>query len=295
MDLGEEEIRELLRQRRKAKEEAAAAERAEGAGLGDIFAGLLGASADAMTGGEQNYTGKVISGLEGRRKAASDKRIKALDAADLEIKSLTDLARLRQQDKVAERRHRETLAKMEHKEQNPVTKQNQHAAAGFATRAEQAENVFNELAQLGHDPTTLGSATQRLGLFPEAWKSGTSKRQAQAENNFVTAVLRKESGATISPAEFEMAEKLYFPRAGDDPATLAQKAETRRAALASLKAEGGPALQSVSTQLAGLPQAQLPVQPGTGLIPNAQAGQEAMVKVVNGRTYIKVPGGWKGL
>jgi hypothetical protein len=36
--------------------------------------------------------------------------------------------------------------------------------------------------------------------------------QKQAEQNFINAILRKESGAAISPSEYKNAEKQYFPQ-----------------------------------------------------------------------------------
>ncbi len=44
----------------------------------------------------------------------------------------------------------------------------------------------------------------------------------QAERNFVNAVLRRESGAAISPEEFVSAEKQYFAQRGDGDAVLAK-------------------------------------------------------------------------
>ncbi len=55
----------------------------------------------------------------------------------------------------------------------------------------------------------------------------------QAERNFLTAILRRESGATITPSEFSVAELQYFPRPGDDQKTLAQKKQARDTAIAS--------------------------------------------------------------
>ena len=56
----------------------------------------------------------------------------------------------------------------------------------------------------------------------------------QAMRNFITAKLRKESGASISPTEFEDARALYFPQLGDSPEVLAQKKQTRDGVLSNL-------------------------------------------------------------
>lgn len=62
------------------------------------------------------------------------------------------------------------------------------------------------------------------------------KQMRQAERNFGTAILRRESGAAISPSEFATMEKQYFPRPGDDAQTLAQKAQNRTTAINAFKA-----------------------------------------------------------
>lgn len=158
----------------------------------------------------------------------------------------------------------------------PIPKTTQFQAATFGKRLEEAEKNFQALQAKGFERAGLVESFKSFAL-PDAFKSEDLKRQEQAERNFVNAVLRRESGAAIAESEFESAEKQYFPRAGDSPAVLRQKANNRQVALAGLKAEAGPAFQQVSEQfevekaaLAGAPQRQ---QAGMGIpgIPTAQA------------------------
>ena len=72
------------------------------------------------------------------------------------------------------------------------------------------------------------------------------KQIRQAERNFVNAVLRRESGAAISPSEFASAEKQYFPQPGDDATTLAQKAKNRQTVITNLAKSAGPAMVDLS-------------------------------------------------
>jgi hypothetical protein len=51
--------------------------------------------------------------------------------------------------------------------------------------------------------------------------------------------LRRESGAVISPSEFEEARKQYIPQPGDGEQTLKMKAQNRKRVLDSLKSESG--------------------------------------------------------
>lgn len=56
------------------------------------------------------------------------------------------------------------------------------------------------------------------------------QRVEQARRDFVNAVLRRESGAVILPAEFANAEKQYFPQPGDSKAVIEQKRRNRQIA-----------------------------------------------------------------
>jgi hypothetical protein len=88
-------------------------------------------------------------------------------------------------------------------------------------------SVFNALPQI------LG------GLSPE------QQQVAQARINFITAVLRKESGASISPGEFTTAEKNYFPKPGDDASVVAQKQKARELAIKAMGIQAGPGAKNI--------------------------------------------------
>ncbi|HEC64298.1 MAG TPA: hypothetical protein ENI23_03290 [bacterium] len=90
----------------------------------------------------------------------------------------------------------------------------------FAVRMEIAsesldEKVFRDIAFFGI----------------QALKSNERRQFEQAEKNFVTGQLRKESGAAISAEEFVDARLIYIPQFGDDEETLAQKELARKIAL----------------------------------------------------------------
>lgn len=75
----------------------------------------------------------------------------------------------------------------------------------------------------------------------------------QAKRDFVNAVLRRESGAVITPQEFENAEKQYFPVPGNSPEVLAQKQRNRELATKLLlDLSGAPELlqdQNINTPI----------------------------------------------
>ncbi len=148
----------------------------------------------------------------------------------------------------------------------------QSKAALFGRRMEQAEKNLTDLAKTGFDPTTPESAAQRTSVFPEGLKSEPAKLLSQAEENFLSAVLRRESGAAIGEGEMEKGSRQYFPRINDTPAVIAQKAANRRLAIKGLQTEAGPAWDALQQEV-------------------PQAPEE--VREVNGVQYVKVPGGWK--
>lgn len=143
----------------------------------------------------------------------------------------------------------------------PELKDWQVQSATYGKRLQQAEDVFSDLENQGYDRATFGEgAKDLLSGLPGAGHltSEDLKRQQQAERNFVTATLRKESGAAISTSEFSNAEKQYFPRSGDSPEVLAQKRANRKQVIEGMRLGAGPAW-------AQLPQIQSEIGSGANL------------------------------
>ncbi len=67
-------------------------------------------------------------------------------------------------------------------------------------------------------------------------------RQAKAAaDRFLTAILRKETGAAVTPQEFEIYGSQFLPAPGDDAGTLQLKRRMRQVALIGIKAGMGTA------------------------------------------------------
>lgn len=101
--------------------------------------------------------------------------------------------------------------------------------------------------------------------------SENRQRVLQAQEAWVRAKLRKESGAAIGKDEMEKEIKTFFPQYGDEPATIAQKMALRRQAEQGLAVQAGPALSQVPGVVES-PQ----MQTGTGprrLVYNPQTGR----------------------
>lgn len=114
----------------------------------------------------------------------------------------------------------------------------------FGTRAADAHNLLNSMedkintpglktAQFLEGVPLIGSAAHAM-LTPE------QQQVDQAQRNFVNAVMRRESGATISNAEFDNAKRQYFPQAGDSPAVIEQKRRNRDMVIQGFARGAGP-------------------------------------------------------
>lgn len=131
----------------------------------------------------------------------------------------------------------------------------------FGTRMQEADKTLTELTGK-YSPAAVNSkmGAENLplvggvaGMVGNAVLSGENQRAEQAQRDFVNAVLRRESGAVISPSEFANAQKQYFPQPNDKPETLAQKARNRKIAIEGLMAEVPQAKRGVPSQTAGVP------------------------------------------
>jgi hypothetical protein len=107
----------------------------------------------------------------------------------------------------------------------------QASANGYADRIAQANSSLSLLGNKFTGTLAIG------GALPNWLQSGDRQAFEQAKNNFATAVLRRESGASIAPTEFATLEKTYFPMPGDDEQVLEQKEELRNTVINSFYRE----------------------------------------------------------
>lgn len=114
----------------------------------------------------------------------------------------------------------------------------QAKAVAFASRMLSSDKTLAELARKGAS-TTLPGATRNsaVGDVVTALSPPEQQQLVQAKRDFVNAVLRRESGAVISPDEFANAERQYFPQIGDSRQVIEQKARNRRTAIEGMRAD----------------------------------------------------------
>ena len=162
--------------------------------------------------------------------------------------------------------------------------EDQSKSAGFAFRMQESTKIFNQpvtgvdgqpiIDPATQKPITLEQAFGRPGRFQAIMRSipsaglttgvanvfETSGRQQyrQAQENWVTANLRPESGAVIGVEEMEKEITKYFPQASDSPQTIAQKQRARRDTELAMTVRAGPAYKQVEKAVAARPQAGTP-------------------------------------
>jgi hypothetical protein len=145
--------------------------------------------------------------------------------------------------------------------------ESQANSVAFGARALVADKIISDLENKGVTNTGLIRSTVAgtVGATPfigERLESGANtllnvtaspeqRQTRQARQNFITAVLRKESGATIRPDEFKVEEEKYFPTINDDAETIKLKQDARKLAIEALKAQAGPSGVRQINQITG--------------------------------------------
>lgn len=118
----------------------------------------------------------------------------------------------------------------------------QGKATLFVSRMDKADKIMTGLNDSGTKNPALLSGVPLVGNFTASDKQ---QQLEQAQRDFVNATLRQESGAAISPTEFDSAKKQYFPQRGDSQAVIDQKAENRRTAIAGMGIMAGPGMAKI--------------------------------------------------
>lgn len=131
---------------------------------------------------------------------------------------------------IASRKEADALARTPGGGKPPTDAQVQNA--GYADRIAQANTIIDSkaatLSRMNYAQFKLIESNSQLA---NSLLSDDQRQAGQAMRNFITAKLRKESGASISPSEFADARVQYFPALGDDAQTLANKKALRDSVL----------------------------------------------------------------
>lgn len=121
----------------------------------------------------------------------------------------------------------------------------------YAVRAKGAldalEPVAGALTSIGEralnaDPTGIARGAMQTDDFQVAQVAG---------QEFLQAILRKDTGAAITEQEQVLYGRTYLPQPGDNPAALQQKAAARRRAIAAIESGMSPAQMVAAEQALG--------------------------------------------
>jgi len=139
----------------------------------------------------------------------------------------------------------------------PLTEAQGNSTA-YGMRMTQANQIIQQLANEGTERSAIGAGGPYgiggvVNALPSVLGGANAKQQQfqQAKINFITAVLRKESGAAIGQDEFNTEDKKYFPQVGDTDAVKAQKAQARQTAIEAMKIQAGPGAKEIEKFGAG--------------------------------------------
>ena len=150
-------------------------------------------------------------------------------------------------------------------------------AAGYATRMDAAAAILADLEAKGiGKPGMVESAARATGseIGANVAQSPDRQKYRQAQEDWVRAKLRKESGAVIADEEMEREIRVYFPQIGDSEAVLKQKRDARKVAEGAMKQAAGRAA------------------PKDGAALSATTGQVQARKKIGNVEFVKIDGVW---
>lgn len=150
-----------------------------------------------------------------------------------------------------ERKKQEKIAEEERK---PPT-ESQANAANFANRMGETEKILTPLEEKGTSTANFWNrqAEAISGYLP----SEDFRKYRQAQEDWVRAKLRRESGAVIGDDEMAREITTYFPQPGDTDAVIKQKREARETALKGVEGAAKPGFKAPRYKLA-IPEGVLP-------------------------------------
>jgi len=151
-------------------------------------------------------------------------------------------------------------------------------SAGYSDRMDKSGAIIDNLEKTGvGKPGWLESMYRSVGAETAANASQMldpeRQKYRQAQEDWVRAKLRKESGAVIAADEMDREIRVYFPQIGDSAAVVKQKQASRKVAEAAMKTSAGRAAPKADA--AGAP-----------------AGEVQARKKIGNVEFVKIGGKW---
>lgn len=154
----------------------------------------------------------------------------------------------------------------------------QSTAANYAGRMIQDMQDMDAILGGGFDPAQFTEhAADSLGTLGNYMKSPEGQQFRAAQEDWVRAKLRKESGAVIADEEMEREIRVYFPQPGDGPEVQFQKKLLRIQATNGMIKESDRAFDGDLLEMPKNPYRTK--EPAGGLTPEEEAELEALEKL----------------
>ncbi len=127
-------------------------------------------------------------------------------------------------------------------------------AAGYLMRMQEATKLLDQFEGKGsasYGSQVAGAIPLIGGLARRAVMSPEQQQYRQAQEDWVRAKLRKESGASIATDEMDREIETYFPMPGEGKEVIAQKRKARATANAAMRQSSGRAATPESVPSTG--------------------------------------------
>ena len=149
----------------------------------------------------------------------------------------------------------------------------------YATRAQGALQVLEPVAETLTSLPSRMAESDPTGIIRGRVQSPEYQIARNAGDEFLQAILRKDTGAAITPSEQALYGVTYLPQPGDGPEVLAAKTTARQRAVAAINAGMSPAQMVAAEKALG------------GAPPAAGAAQGGTASVANDAEYEALPSG----
>jgi hypothetical protein len=157
----------------------------------------------------------------------------------------------------------------------------------WAARMTGALKAFEPVADVLTSPTDKLFGLDPTGLARYA-QSGDYQKAEVAGLEFLAPLLRKDTGAAVTPKEWDFYSKIYIPTVGDQPPALEAKRAARKRALEALKLGIPPEYVTRVQTVGGDPIAEAISE---GLIEKDKAQKLEQQPSQQGYTWQNVPAG----
>lgn len=115
----------------------------------------------------------------------------------------------------------------------PKITEGQSKDLNYYTRAAGINPKLTEVDS--HLASLKGNIAASSGVLGNYFKSPEYQRAEQMGREFMSAILRKDTGAAVTEPEMALYGRMYLPQPGDDKATIELKRESRERALEGLR------------------------------------------------------------